>query len=813
MKPSHFRRPAPRSEHPNETREAGEGVGRGALLLALGPAVRSVAQKAGGAPGDVSAHIAEALSESGFPGAGVTLEPLPSGGLRLLVTEPGAGADLALDHAPGRLMLHASGASGPDATALVFVLPDERGEGSFAASLPAATGKRVADLAASSEPEEASEAIGQEEAAMEVVTFSESAANTTTVTQAELLSLATGIDQAMKTLHARLVAEVLAEVYPLVGDGLEAAATGGEAALEAALALGTAISDALNGIATAASRTADEVRDAVNAALTSAGFSAGAATVTVSGGVVHLEISTQKLGSYLQALAPDLGMPGLGADGGGTGTLDALFDFDLDFATGASGFFLDTTAPADVSLSLDLGGVNFDSALNLSGQGFVAADAGTSFSGSVGVDISGPGGTLTLGELGAASLSARLDGSASLSVGVEVASKGEMTPPIGATLSADWGFTGATIDPTDTNADFGDLPDLGFETVTLDLGTFMEEFIGPLVRQINDFLDPIRPIIEVLDASIKILEEMPGLGKLLDRTGDGRVNLLDVMKIALPSVDLAPFETLVRVANDVSDWAAFLESRGFAEGNLILGDIDLGSFDLRLPGVDLTDATAGFGGAADALNAVLSALSGTGWDSVDSGSGKSGREILEALVGDSVFDLPILTDPDQWMNLLLGQSADLVGIDLPEITIGLTEPERIKLFSLPVFLGVNVLAEGWANAKIDMDFGFDTRGLLDDTLNAIDGLHIVDDPGAEVMLEAGVALGVKLNAFVASVYGGGHVQALFGNEGDDELDAEAAGSTLVGGEGDDTYFVRGIDIWVSENGLNEIAEGSDSGYD
>lgn len=589
-----------------------------------------------------------------------------------------------------------------------------------------------------------------------------------TVSQAQLAALATGIENAMSKLHQKIVAQVLAETLPLVGSGLSTAAQANEVALGATTALGDTLSAALNSIADVANRTTAQVEQTLNAALAAAGFGANSVVVTSTGDNVQIKLGTQKTGSYVQNLASDLGMAGLGAVGGGSATIGTTFDFDIGFGVTNSGFFLETSAAEDVTVAFSLDNTNFDPTLRLAGQNYNALDAGTTFDGTFSIDLVSGNDLLSVAQIRNATMNAELTGAANLGVGIELQSKGDMTPTIGATLTTQWDFTNAAVSTTDNNISFGDRPDIAFDSVTMDLGKFMENFVGPLVEKVDALLAPVRPILDVLDAPIRLLETLPGIGDLMDRNNDGRVTLIDIIEIAFPDTDTTAFQTLINVANDVADWAGFLATTGFADGDLILGDIDFGTADIRTPGFDLTNALANFGGLADDIGSVISGLSGSGWNTIDSGSGLKGVDILDEMINGGIFGMPILTDSDQWINLLLGKPADLVSVDLPELVIGQDKP--ITLFKFPVFPAVFVNITGYAMAVINLDFGFDTRGLLDDTLQAIDGFYVVDDPTkAEIVLESGVGLEVELNLLVASVSGGGDVAGTINLDLNDSL--------------------------------------------
>ena len=559
------------------------------------------------------------------------------------------------------------------------------------------------------------------------------------VSQAQILSLAAGIQASMDALQTRIEDRILAEAMPLVGSGMATAAAAGEVALNATTTLGLELANALDALSGAASQTKAAVAAALEAALGAAGFGGTAVTVTVVGGVARITVATQKFGEYVQDMAGDLALAGLDAAASATGTIGATFDYALEFGTDASGFFFDTSGGEEVTLSVTLDNLDIDPTLTLGGQDYVAVDAGSTFAGTIGINVQAAGGEATVAQMATVGLVGTLDGSADINVELTVAPGGDMTPPITANLLVGWDFNGATVNPNNNNANFGDRPTVTFDTVTMDLGAFMGDFITPLIEQVNALLDPIRPVLEIMTASIAVLEDFPGLGNILDATGDGRVTLLDILALKFPEADIASFEEFADIALQIADWADFLTGQAFAGGALNLGSFDLGTADIRLPGFDLATAVGDFQGLADDLNSVVGSLTGTGWATVDPGTGMSGREILQSMLGDGIFNLPILTDPAQWMNLFLGEVTDLVTVDMPTVSFD-TGTETI--LSFPIFPLVNFEVTAGFAAHFDFDFGFDTRGLMTPGLSAIDGLYMIDGPGAEIMLMATMGLGI-----------------------------------------------------------------------
>src|SRR5262249_41604562 len=80
-------------------------------------------------------------------------------------------------------------------------------------------------------------------------------------------------------------------------------------------------------------------------------------------------------------------------------------------------------------------------------------------------------------------------------------------PSIDTDFHLDWKFLNA--DTKSSTLDFGGVPDIGFDNVTLDLGTFANNSIQPIMDTVNPILDPIRPIIDVLNPRLPGFSDLP----------------------------------------------------------------------------------------------------------------------------------------------------------------------------------------------------------------------------------------------------------------------------------------------------------------
>ncbi len=567
------------------------------------------------------------------------------------------------------------------------------------------------------------------------------------LTQTQLQNMAANIGNAMNDLQNLIETNVLADDLPLVGAGLVTGAP------KTTAALGVVVADALASLATAGNKADLLVISTLQSALAAAGFTGIGIGISVVGGAATITLATTFAEEFAQSLADDLGLARLNVDSGGTATVDATFVYDLTFGADAGGFFLETGSDAEVTLELAIDQVAL-TGLTLDGQDFAASDAGTSFDGTLAIDLAVVGGRTNAAGVAAASVAATLSGAASVAIDLAFADPAPLTPALSATLEVDWNFAAATITPGNNNAGFGTTPTVTFREVTMDLGGFMENFLSPLIVQVNDLLDPIRPIIDLLTTRLRVLEDFPGLGGVFDANNDTRVDLLDIIDL-LPGTDLTAIRSLIDVVEQITDWAAALEELWFGDGNLILGDFVLQG-DIRNANFDLGAAAAEFADLADDLNTVLAGLGGAGWAS-------GGREILQDITGGNVIGLPILTDPDQWIGLFLGQEVDLVTVDLPRVNLTTGAP-RLLLPPIPIFPGLQLEVSAAGGLELDFDFGFSSRGLITPGLTALDGLYIVDQDGPEVALTATVELAVALDAFVADITGGGDVTGIINLE-------------------------------------------------
>src|SRR5262249_46563377 len=157
-------------------------------------------------------------------------------------------------------------------------------------------------------------------------------------------------------------------------------------------------------------------------------------------------------------------------------------------------------------------------------------------------------------------------------------------PSLDTDFHLDWNF--AKVDTKSGMADFGGVPDIGFDNVTLGLGTFLTKFIHPIMDKVNDILNPIRPIRDLLHTRLPGFSDLPD--GIIDALGlDAYNHNHDPNNPSGP----AGYVSLLDLAQkylDGSDWGVALKvfhyidtfSEKFQDPNASNVGLDLGNFEI-----------------------------------------------------------------------------------------------------------------------------------------------------------------------------------------------------------------------------------------
>lgn len=461
----------------------------------------------------------------------------------------------------------------------------------------------------------------------------------------------------------------------------------------------------------------------------------------------------------------DIGIPGFGLKVDGNVKVEVGFDFKLKFAISASnGFYFDTSDSEElrVEFKVTIPGLHASGQLlflqldvsdEADGKDAQGNDrAPSSFAGYFSVNIRDPvgsGNRLTFADLLSSGvefddiIESELGARAELNLDFAVSFAGDAKfPRLIGEFDLDWEWTlggdGA-----------GDL-EFGFHNIQIDIGSFISEFIQPILNEIKKVTEPFQPLIDVITAPIPILSDIFG----------EPVTMLDLAEM---SGYLSP--STVKFINAVTKIIDLANSTSFSNGSIL---IPLGDFNLDV------DTNGNVNRKAGDPNPSPTAMSEK---TTDTGA-KSFLKDLE----DLGFTFPFLSISEIF-KLFMGKPISIVEYHMPvfEFTASID-------FQIPIYPPLYAVFGGTIGAKIDLTFGFDTYGLQkflasDDKnpLDIFDGFYVkdVDDNGNEVTeftLSGGITAGAEVSVGFAEfgVRGG-----LFAEIGFDLNDPDNDGKVRV----------------------------------
>ncbi|MCL4103506.1 hypothetical protein [Fibrobacter sp. HC4] len=305
---------------------------------------------------------------------------------------------------------------------------------------------------------------------------------------------------------------------------------------------------------------------------------------------------------------------------------------------------------------------------------------------------------------------------------------------------------------------FGSLEEASFSDIKLDLGSFVNRTLKPVLNKIQKVIDPIMPLIDFLQSEIPVLSSLP--------KGGSKMTVLNLIKSIgdAKGVNLGMIDDIVKVANLVKKITTI------NPGEISLGSLDIVSSTYRdskvqnflsgtaaLPLGDFVGRLAG-GDAKNAIEAETKTISSSFDGSSTSGwffplfqDEKTGKFELSALKQSAI-------------NLLFGLNIDLVKYRMSPLIFDFDWSKSFPIVGpLCADIGLNF------GAKIELSFGYDTCGLISwkktgfkDLWALADGFYINDldshgkdvsevifysgiTAGASVAGRAGINVGVNLN--------------------------------------------------------------------
>jgi hypothetical protein len=457
----------------------------------------------------------------------------------------------------------------------------------------------------------------------------------------------------------------------------------------------------------------------------------------------------------------DWGLPGLDLEINGSPQITAGWDLFLGFGVSVSDFFYLDAAPPEAftgsGLTLTAGDAvehelrlgfnavltsNPNSPFTATGRLFFLQldavdqevdDEFSHVSGAIYVDLNDPGtsaandGRLTVREMVArgsvSPLSAGLEAEAKVHLGLTASIEGSSAiPRVLADFHLDWEFE--LGQPVAT-------PDVGFTNVRLDLGSFVSDFLKPIIDKVNDIIEPFDPVLDALQTRIPVLSDIMGRN----------YTVLD-LAVQFGKVDRRFIDAVLQMRSLVADIAALPDGVSI---EIPIGDLaDIGSAMMTKNGAKGIDT------------------SGAGTTNIGFGTGLSSQQqqyknafTKSTTMTGGGFGFPILK-PANAFKLLLGQDATLVTYDIPRLEVGMSMSQTFSIWG-PLVGKFN----GSISAYADFAVGFDTKGFntfrtSGDVLDILDGFYVSDranpdGTGADVY-EAGfkgrIGIGGAINAAI-----------------------------------------------------------------
>ena len=366
-----------------------------------------------------------------------------------------------------------------------------------------------------------------------------------------------------------------------------------------------------------------------------------------------------------------LGDTGLSLDIEGSAELGVNLDLHLRLGLNEAGFYLDTAVEDELSVNLSATLPELEATGTLGFMQVELADNNSNLSSSIAIDLQDSGDAdtqLSLAELGdlVNTLDASISGGAVLDVDLSTGTVVSALPAIGTNLVLNWDFANANFEGFETSA-----PTINFNGVSLDMGSFFGGFVGPVFQGITDVLEPVMPVVGILNTEVPILD----------------AKIIDVAQ-ALAEAGLGDFnEETVQFIEYVAQIAEILNILGELS---VDGDtITLGDFSVLAGEVQSLQADV------DALGQIA-------------GLSDGGSSFAEAISNNTRFEFPMLTDPASLIGLFLGQPTDIFRLELPTIGFGVDYSTNI-----PILGPLSVEIGGAFAAAAALGFGFDTTGIQD----------------------------------------------------------------------------------------------------
>ncbi|MEG4805020.1 DUF4347 domain-containing protein [Microcoleus sp. ARI1-B5] len=314
-------------------------------------------------------------------------------------------------------------------------------------------------------------------------------------------------------------------------------------------------------------------------------------------------------------------------------------------------------------------------------------------------------------------------------------------------------------------------PTVAFNNMQLDLGTFINNFVKPVIGQISDVIKPLRPVIKFLNTDTKLLSQI-GLSGSFDKNGDGQVSVLEMAaKLSGRDVDTRFLDAVAKV-DKVVDLANQIAS---SPDKIDFGSYTLGAIDVSDANANLQNAVVSSKGSDERSQSSLIQSIDQQINSKTSGKVK---EFLEALKDVEGLDLPLLTNPETAIQLLIGKpDVSVLSYQMPKLEFAFDVKQKFPIPPLPP--PIAGLLEGNLSVSAHLGFGYDTYGLnqwknsnfaADSADKVLDGFYVSDRENAdgtgpdvdELNIDASINAGAGIDLKIAEGFVKGGIQGKVG---------------------------------------------------
>jgi Ca2+-binding RTX toxin-like protein len=263
-------------------------------------------------------------------------------------------------------------------------------------------------------------------------------------------------------------------------------------------------------------------------------------------------------------------------------------------------------------------------------------------------------------------------------------------PQLGTDLIINWDFAQDAL-----------APNVRLENMTVEAGSLLTDWLNPLVQPIRKVTEPFGKVYDALTIDLPII---------------GDVNLLSIAK----GIDIPVAENLVKAGLLGIDFLGKLDQlldsvsediNSLDELKFDIGDVDLGSFDLRNLSTSAEQADPNATNSTTLEELVNLVPGGESFQPY--------REFLDQVSDDQVSDLlslPILEDPELIAKMFLGQAYEntisgervkFFSFELPKLDLDIESSARFDFPGLPISFGLG----GSISADLQLGFSYDSLGI------------------------------------------------------------------------------------------------------